>query len=40
MTYEMYSRGDSMSNKWDKRFLELAKHISDWSKDPQLKLAV
>ena len=21
-------------NKWDKRFLELAKHISGWSKDP------
>ena len=38
MTYEMYSRGDSMSNKWDKRFLELAKHISDWSKDPSTKV--
>jgi len=23
-----------MNNKWDKRFLELAKHISSWSKDP------
>jgi dCMP deaminase len=23
-----------MSNKWDKRFLELAKEISSWSKDP------
>lgn len=21
-------------NKWDKRFLELAKHIAQWSKDP------
>ena len=38
MTYEMYSRDDSMSNKWDKRFLELAKHISDWSKDPSTKV--
>jgi dCMP deaminase len=23
-----------MDSKWDKRFLELAKHISSWSKDP------
>ncbi len=23
-----------MHNKWDKRFLELAKHVSTWSKDP------
>lgn len=23
-----------MSNKWHKRYLELAKHISQWSKDP------
>ena len=23
-----------MSSKWDQRFLELAKHISGWSKDP------
>ena len=23
-----------MSEKWDKRFLELAQHISGWSKDP------
>src|SRR5210317_1151786 len=23
-----------MSSKWDLRFLELAKHISHWSKDP------
>lgn len=22
------------SDKWDKRFLELAKHVSTWSKDP------
>ena len=24
--------------KWDLRFLELAKHISDWSKDPSTKV--
>lgn len=23
-----------MSDKWDRRYLELAKHISTWSKDP------
>ena len=23
-----------LSNKWDKRFLDLAKHIATWSKDP------
>lgn len=23
-----------MSDKWDRRFLELARHISSWSKDP------
>ena len=27
-----------MSDKWDKRFLELAKHISLWSKDPSTKV--
>lgn len=27
-----------MSEKWDKRFLELAKHISTWSKDPSTKV--
>ena len=27
-----------MSDKWDKRFLELAKHISGWSKDPSTKV--
>ncbi len=27
-----------MSEKWDARFLELAKHISDWSKDPSTKV--
>ena len=23
-----------MSSKWDERFIDLAKHISQWSKDP------
>ena len=27
-----------MSEKWDKRFLALALHISDWSKDPSTKV--
>ena len=27
-----------MSVKWDKRFLELAVHISNWSKDPSTKV--
>ena len=27
-----------MSAKWDKRFLELAHHISGWSKDPSTKV--
>jgi dCMP deaminase len=27
-----------MSEKWDNRFLELAKHISGWSKDPSTKV--
>ncbi len=27
-----------MSNKWDKRFLELAAHIATWSKDPSTKV--
>lgn len=26
------------NNKWDLRFLELAKHISNWSKDPSTKV--
>lgn len=26
------------SNKWDKRYLALAKHISTWSKDPSRKI--
>ena len=28
----------AMSEKWDIRFLELAKHISGWSKDPSTKV--
>ena len=27
-----------MSEKWDKRFLDLASHISTWSKDPSTKV--
>jgi len=27
-----------VSNKWDLRFLHLASHISDWSKDPSTKV--
>ena len=27
-----------MSGKWDVRFIELAKHISLWSKDPSTKV--
>ena len=27
-----------MSEKWDRRFLELAEHISTWSKDPSTKV--
>lgn len=27
-----------MNNKWDERFLELAEHISQWSKDPSTKV--
>ncbi|MBK29338.1 MAG: hypothetical protein CMB49_01330 [Euryarchaeota archaeon] len=27
-----------MSSKWDFRFLELARHISEWSKDPSTKV--
>jgi dCMP deaminase len=28
----------AMADKWDIRFLELAKHISGWSKDPSTKV--
>jgi dCMP deaminase len=27
-----------MLNKWDKRFLELAEHVAQWSKDPRTKV--
>ena len=27
-----------MMTNWDKRFLKLAKHISEWSKDPSTKV--
>ena len=27
-----------MSEKWDRRFLDLAKHVSDWSRDPSTKV--
>ena len=27
-----------LSNKWDIRYLELAKHVSTWSKDPSSKI--
>lgn len=27
-----------MNNKWHRRFLELAKHVSNWSKDPSTKI--
>ena len=27
-----------MSEKWDRRFLNLAKHVSDWSRDPSTKV--
>ena len=27
-----------MNNKWDLRYLELAEHISTWSKDPSTKI--
>ena len=28
----------TLSNNWDKRFLDLAEHISEWSKDPSKKI--
>jgi len=28
----------TLSNKWDKRFLDLAEHIASWSKDPSKKI--
>jgi dCMP deaminase len=29
---------DTTTEKWDRRFLELARHISTWSKDPSTKV--
>lgn len=34
----MSSKIDENAKKWDLRFLELAKHISNWSKDPSTKV--
>jgi len=34
----VYRRGEKLSEKWDLRFIELAKHISTWSKDPSTKV--
>jgi dCMP deaminase len=30
--------GEGVSDKWDRRFIDLALHISDWSKDPSTKV--
>ena len=30
--------GEDMSDKWDVRFVELAMHIANWSKDPSTKV--
>ncbi len=30
--------GEDMSEKWDRRFIDLALHISNWSKDPSTKV--
>tara|TARA_B100001113_G_C21106974_1_gene621343 strand:+ start:1435 stop:1902 length:468 start_codon:yes stop_codon:yes gene_type:complete len=30
--------GERMSEKWDRRFIDLALHISGWSKDPSTKV--
>lgn len=35
---ELTSSGRLRDTKWDKRFLELAAHISSWSKDPHTKV--
>ena len=29
----------ALSEKWDRRFIELAQHIATWSKDPSSKVA-
>ena len=33
-----FTWGEEMSNKWDHRFIELANHIAQWSKDPSTKV--
>ena len=30
--------GSENQQKWDKRFLDLAKHVAEWSKDPSTKV--
>ena len=37
-THPVGDSGDNMGDKWDERFLELASHISTWSKDPSTKV--
>ena len=37
-THPVGDSGDYMGDKWDERFLELASHISLWSKDPSTKV--
>ena len=32
------STGEIVNSKWDKRFLELAEHVAQWSKDPSTKV--
>ena len=36
--YGNYYQEDVMSNKWVERFIDLSKHISEWSKDPSTKV--
>ena len=36
--WTMRSESGTMSEKWDQRFIELAQHISGWSKDPSTKV--
>jgi len=35
MSYKISAKPAS---KWDQRFIELAKHVSEWSKDPNAKV--
>ena len=30
-------RGQSVSDKWDRRFVDLARYVASWSKDPSTK---